>query len=52
MILNACGGRGNGEKDVEGLARARSGEGSVKVEAGRVDSKEGGGEGETATGKE
>ena len=28
MILAACGGRGNGEKDAEGLARAESGEGS------------------------
>ena len=26
MILAACGGRGNGEKDAEGLARAESGE--------------------------
>ena len=35
MILAACGGRGNGEKDAEGLARAESGE------VGRVDRKEG-----------
>ena len=28
MILDACGGRGNGEKDAEGLARAESREGS------------------------
>ena len=42
MILAACGGRGNGEKDAEGLARAESGEGSGKWEVGRVDRKEGG----------
>ena len=30
MILAACGGRGNGEKDAAGLARAASGEGSGK----------------------
>ena len=41
MILAACGGRGNGEKDAEGLARAESGEGSGKWEVGRVDRKEG-----------
>ena len=41
MILAACGGRGNGEKDAEGLARAESGEGSGKWEVGRVDGKEG-----------
>ena len=28
MILAVCGGRGNVEKDAEGLARAESGEGS------------------------
>ena len=42
MILAACGGRDNGEKDAEGLARAESGEGSGKWEVGRVDRKEGG----------
>ena len=31
-----------GRKDAEGLARAESGEGSVKWEVGRVDRKEGG----------
>ena len=41
MILAACGGRGNGEKDAEGLARAESGAGSGKWEVGRVDRKEG-----------
>ena len=45
MILAACGGRGNGEKDAEGLARAESGEGSGKWEVGRVDE---GGNGETS----
>ena len=40
MILAAYGGRGNGEKDAEGLARAKSGEGSGKWEVGRVDRKE------------
>ena len=54
MILAACGGRGNGEKDAEGLARAESEEGSGKWRVGRVNRKEGGwggvdsnGEGET-----
>ena len=42
MILAACGGRDNGEKYAEGLARAVSGEGSGKWEVGRVDRKEGG----------
>ena len=42
MILDACGGRGNGEKDAEGLAREKSGEGSGKRE---VDRKDRGGEG-------
>ena len=37
MILAACGGRGNGEKDAEGLARAEGGEGSGKWKVGRVD---------------
>ena len=57
MILAACGGRSNGEKDAEGLARAESGEVSGKWEVGRVDRKEGGwegvdgnGEGETGRG--
>ena len=45
MILAACGGRGNGEKDAERLVRAESGEGSGKWEVGRVDRKEVGGEG-------
>ena len=35
MILAACGGRDNGEKDAEGLARAESGEGSGKLGNGR-----------------
>ena len=42
MIIAACGGRGNGEKNAEGLARAESGEGSGKWEVGRVDRKKGG----------
>ena len=42
MILAACGGRGNGEKNAEGLAKAESGEGSGKWEVGRVDRKKGG----------
>ena len=36
------GGGGNREKYAEGLARAKSREGSEKWEVGRVDSKEGG----------
>ena len=40
--MAACGGRGNGEKNAEGLARAESGEGSGKWEVGRVDRKKGG----------
>ena len=59
MILAACGWRGNGEKDAEGLARAESGEGSGKWEVGRVDRKERGfggvdsnGEGETGRGRQ
>ena len=59
MILTACGGRGNGEKDAERLARAESGERSGKWEVGRVDRKEGGwggvdsnGEGETGRGRQ
>ena len=51
MILAAYGGRGNGEKDAEGLARAESGEGSGKWEVGRVDRKEGDGKGWMATGR-
>ena len=51
MILAACGGRGNGEKYAEGLARAESGEGSGKWEVGRVDMKKGDGEGWMATGR-
>ena len=58
MILAACGGRGNGEKDAEGLARAESEEGSGKWRVGRVNRKEGGwggvdsnGEGETRRGR-
>ena len=58
MIIAACGGRDNGEKDAEGLARAESGEGSGKWEVGRVDRQEGRGcggvggnrEGETGRG--
>ena len=42
MIIAACGGRGNGEKNAEGLARAESGVGSGKSEVGRVDRKKGG----------
>ena len=42
MIIAACRGRGNGEKNAEGLARAESGEGSGKWEVGRVDRKTGG----------
>ena len=41
MIIAACGGRGNGEKDAEGLARAESKEGSGKWEVGRVDGRKG-----------
>ena len=44
MILAACGGRGNGEKDADGLARAESGEGSGKWEVGEG-GQEGGGMG-------
>ena len=58
MILAACGGRGNGEKDAEGLARAESREDNAKWEVGRVDRKEGGwqgvdgnGEGESGRGQ-
>ena len=36
MILDACGGRGNGEKDTEGLAWDKSGEGSGKRGTGRI----------------
>ena len=57
MILAACEGRGNGEKDAEGLAGTESGEGSDQWEVGRVDKKEGewggvdgNGEGETGRG--
>ena len=42
MIIAACGGRGNGEKNAEGLARAESGEGSGKWEVGEGDRKKGG----------
>ena len=42
MIIAACRGTGNGEKNAEGLARAESGEGSGKWEVGRVDRKKGG----------
>ena len=49
MILAACGGRGNGEKYAEGLARAESGEGSGKWEVGR---KEGGWGGVDGNGEE
>ena len=42
MILAACGWRGNGEKDAEGLARAEGGEGSGEVEGGEG-GQEGGG---------
>ena len=41
MILDGCGRRGNGEKDAEGLAKARSRERSGKGKAGRLDRKEG-----------
>ena len=52
MIQAAYGGRGNGEKDAEGLARAKSGEGSGKWEVGRVDRKERGcREGESGRGQ-
>ena len=58
MILAACGGRGNWEKDAEGLARAESREDNGKWEMGRVDRKEGGwqvvdgnGKGETGRGQ-
>ena len=50
-MIAACGGRGNGEKDAEGLARAESGEGSGKWEVRTVDRKEGGWEGVDATGR-
>ena len=44
MILGVCGGRGNREKDAEGLARAESREGSGKWEVGgREGGQEGGG---------
>ena len=48
MILAACGGRGNGEKDAEGLARAESGEGSGRW--GGWTGRRGDGEGWMATG--
>ena len=53
MILAACGGRGNGEKYAEGLARAESGEGSGKLEVGRKQGGYGGvdGNGEGEMGK-
>ena len=41
MILAACGGRGNGEKDAEGLSRAESGEGEWEV-GGAEGGREGG----------
>ena len=44
-MLDDCGGRGNGERDAEGLPRAGSKEGSGKGEAVGVDRKDGGGEG-------
>ena len=53
MILATCGGRGNGEKDAEGLARAESGQGSGKwevgggQEGGGWEGVDGNGEGET-----
>ena len=61
MIVAACGGRGNGEKDAEGLARAKSGEGSGRwggwtgrrgdgVETGRGNVEGGNGEGEMGRG--
>ena len=48
MILAACGGRGNGEKDAEGLARAERGEGSGKW--GGWTGRRGDGEGWISTG--
>ena len=51
MIQAACWGRGNGEKNAEGLARAGSAEGSGKWEVGRVDRKEGGWEGVDGNGE-
>ena len=48
MILAAYGGRGNGEKDAEGLARAKSGEGSGRW--GGWTGRRGDGEGWMATG--
>ena len=51
MIIAACGGRGNGEKNAEGLARAESGEGSGKWEVGRVTGRRVDGEGWMATGR-
>ena len=49
MILAACGGRGNGEKDAEGLARAESGEGSGRW--GGWTGRRGNGEGWMAMGR-
>ena len=51
MIVDAYGGRGNGEKDSEGLAMAGSREGSGKGEVVRVDRKDGGGEVEMTMGR-
>ena len=51
MIIAACGGRSNGEKNAEGLARAESGEGSGKWEVGRVTGRRVDGEGWMATGR-
>ena len=48
MILAACGGRGNGEKDAEVLATAESGEGSGRW--GGWTGRRGDGEGETGRG--
>ena len=52
MILAACGGRGNWEKDAEGLARAESREDNGKWEVGRVDRKEGDGKGWISMGRQ
>ena len=49
MILAACGGRGNGEKDAAGLAKAESGEGSGRW--GGWTGRRGYGEGWMATGR-
>ena len=54
MILAACEGRGNGEKDAKGLARAERGEGSGRWggwTGRRGDGQQGGGDREAESGR-